>query len=754
MHQRTTGAQLVISSKFHSMAGVSIAACAVLLATTSTAQAKTEKDASDSMEDNASSKVVIVTANRREQAISDLPQAISAVSSDTIEKLSASGIQDIAGYVPSLDLQYFGPNQTRVTVRGISPDEQTGTSTVSFYIDEVAITSPSQTGQPDVPFFDIERVEFLRGPQGTLYGEGAMGGTIRIITAKPDSTKIGGGLHLTGSSVKDGDNGYSVDGMINLPLVEDLLALRVVAGHKREAGWIDQTTVTPTIFTAPPERYVVASVDEDVNTSETTNVRAQLRFTPTTDFTIDLAYTHNESDVRTVNIASDGDSHVDLSFRPVKDNYDLFAGTISYDFWWAKLVSATSYTERTNKRTDPQEPFLVATAPETDYVDLYSVEQTTKSQVFTQELRVLSDDDQAFRWTAGLFYREGEGDQDIYQIYGASLYDLTSVTNYLYESEYSSYAVFGEVEYDLTEALTVILGGRWFQEEETGPTYIDGGLLETLDRDTTDFTPRATISYDISPAVMAYATYSEGYRSGGFNRFGSTLGTATSYRPDKTQNYEAGIKVNTADNSVNFALTAFYTDWADLQFIQLDPETSFTFVGNANQASSRGFEAEMVYSPFQNFQLSGSFSYTDAHLDSDVVGNLTATIEAGTRLPAVPQYRYSMVANYDVQLPADWLLSLTASVNGAGKTDSKLEMGGTYTNIYGNVFTIGSTLPAYNIGSFRAGVSKGPYTAALFVRNVWNERAQIGNDNFLPIFGQPIYRNPPRTVGLELGVQF
>jgi outer membrane receptor protein involved in Fe transport len=199
---------------------------------------------------------------------------------------------------------------------------------------------------------------------------------------------------------------------------------------------------------------------------------------------------------------------------------------------------------------------------------------------------------------------------------------------------------------------------------------------------------------------------------------------------------------------------AFYIDWSDLQFVQLDIPTGLTFVGNANKASSKGAEFEFAYRPTPQLHFSGNLTLTDAKTESDILGNMTGVIRSGTGLPAVPKYRFSLFADYRVPLNdgLDW--SLSVGVNGSGATESKLERRGTYVSGFGDSYVIGSHLGSYVIGNVSTAVSSERWTASLFVRNIWNERAKLGNDNFFPVFGQPIYRNPPRTIGIELSTQF
>lgn len=690
---------------------------------------------------DATVDTVIVTATKRSENLKDVPQAISVFGARRLDEIKADSLESLAGYIPGLEMQTFSPGRTRITIRGVSPDEQTGVTTISYYLDEIPLTAADQRSQPTVRFYDIDQVDVLRGPQGTLYGEGAMGGTIRIVTNKPDTTGFAASVKLDGYAIDKGSAGYVADGMANVPLIKDKLAARVVVERRRNAGWIDQTFESiPDPTVGPPARYVTTGHEKDVNYSDETLVRSALRFTPTEHFTADLTYIYNDLDVHSASMASlNPYQQRDFALRPSTGRSNLWNLTLRYDFGGFAVTSTSSETERDTWRRDPYDPIVFGTTA----ASKLNFTSFLKAKVFTQEVRAVSSSDRRLRWTIGGYYRDTTEDSGgTYDAYVPALGSNVVFYSYTDQAKSKAAAVFGEAEFDLTKHLTLIGGLRWFQEEQTSGA---------LSRKPNGVTPKATLRYRFSKDLMAYATYSEGYRSGGFNFNAGPK----EYAPDKTKNYEIGVKFDSADRRLSISGDIYLIDWNNMQFIQLDSGGFFTYIGNANKASSRGAEVEINYHVTDKLWTEVSGNVTSAHLDSNVHGNLTPTIASGTELPAVPTYKLNAIVGYDTPVLGDYNLRLTAGVSLVGPQHSKLEQNGVYTDpLFGGVYVIGSRIPASASGRLRAELSRSNWTVAVYANNIWNDHTPIGNDNFLPSLGQPLYYLQPRTVGMELSARF
>ena len=309
---------------------------------------------------------------------------------------------------------------------------------------------------------------------------------------------------------------------------------------------------------------------------------------------------------------------------------------------------------------------------------------------------------------------------------------------------YNTYAVFGQAEYDFLPFLTGVVGGRWFSiSQSLGPAPVVHSTAN-------GWTPLLTLKGKIDDDWMTYVTFSEGYRPGGFNQYAGPL----TYAPDKTKNYEIGTKYYTLDNRLSLSADVFYLDWSDMQFTQIAPGGFFTFIGNANKASSRGLEFTGEYHWDNGFWTQLNASYTDAHLNSMVVANLGGKTSAGTPLPAVPPYLVSASAGYNTDLGSGYGLQVSGVVSFVGDQQTKLEEGGSFTLPGYGTFIIGAHLHPYSSGNLRAEVTKDNYSLALYINNVWNTTSPVADDNFFPALGQPFYYLQPRTIGLQLAAKF
>ncbi|MBS0473435.1 MAG: TonB-dependent receptor [Proteobacteria bacterium] len=686
-------------------------------------------------------ETVVVTAEKRAEDLKDVPASISVLSDRYLSQIGADSLETLANSVPGVQMQSFGPGQTRITIRGISPDEQTGVTAVSYYLDEIPITASAQRSQPEVWLYDVDQVEVLRGPQGTLYGEGAMGGAVRIITNKPNTEEFQASARAQVYSVENGGIGYKVDGMANIPIVSDMLALRVVVENRFNAGWIDNTIIgIPDPSLSPPSRYVVSTVDKDANSAHNTSVRAALRFTPTENFTIDAQFIENDISSRTSSIGTvDAYHNTDLGLRPTTDVSELANLTATYNFDAFTVTSSSSYTVRRTNASLYQEPILLGSTAISTFQEL--TPETVKT--FTQEVRAVSASDQPLRWTIGAYYRNGFDNSTVSATgYVPALTTTVPLFGFSTAANYNTYAVFGQAEYDILPDLTAIVGARWFHESQT---------VAPQHRSTDGWTPLVTLRKRFNDNLIGYATFSEGYRPGGFNAYAGP----TTYAPDKTKNYEVGAKYVSSDNRLSLSGDIFYIDWSNMQFTQIDSGGFFTFVGNANKASSRGFEVEGTFHWDNGFWGGVNASFTSAHIDTPVVANLGGKTSAGTALPAVPPYKMSLSGGYNTTLwDGEYGLELSGIISVVGPQHTKLEQGGTFTLPGYGTYVIGTQLQAYGSANLRATITRDNYAASLFVNNVWNSLSPIADDNFFPTFGQPLYYVQPRTIGFEVSAKW
>ncbi len=726
---------------------------------------------------------IIVTAARREQNLSDVPASITALSGDYLSSLGFDNFSDYAGLAPSLDFVEFAPGQTRITIRGISADPSfTTASTVSVYIDDVPMTSSNAGTQVDFRLYDVNRVEVLRGPQGTLYGENSMGGAIRIFTNEPDTSDFSASAEVGFGSLKDGGTSTKVDGMVNFPIVADKVALRVVGSYRKSGGWIENVTLGTS----------------DVNESEVTAVRAALKITPTDNLEITLRASANQLEVDSSNETTLSTRSTDATANsPSEDDYEIYSADVDWNFGFATLESVTSFSHRESATgsseasvgVDFQNSLFVTaciftnptcTAPDTTAFLTSSIFLADLDQdIWTQELRLVSPSDQPLRWIVGGFYTDSDlkagGHRettpvarfanDLYLPLGFSAGDAvpggfladTGIT------EKTAYALFGEVSYDLTDKLEITGGLRWFGEEFDYLPVESSGLITFFGSGTSfvavgapfsakaeDTNVKAIISYKPNDDMHFYASFTEGFRSGGANFFSSAdPNFQPEYDPDTTQNYEIGGKFQFADGRINLSTALFYINWEDLQVQQFDIGTGQGFTTNGGTAHVAGIEAEFTGDVTEHLTLTLSGNLTEAETDEAFVGSFAPMIPEGTRLPNVPIWTYGASIDYVYPLPnREMDVVARFDVHGQGSTYSGLERRPQFFGTF-PLSPNRSLQDSYHIGNFRTGVETDNWSLLFYVENVWDEVADLGDNNF----GR-FHRNQPRTIGLVASAKF
>ncbi|MBA3069202.1 MAG: TonB-dependent receptor [Hyphomonas sp.] len=631
----------------------------------------------------ARQKTVIVTATKRDASIQDVPFSINAQTAEDIARTGAANLEDVARSVAGLSIQNLGPGQSQVAIRGVSAgqivrDQPGVKEQVGVYLDESVISLSLFT--PDIDLFDLNRVETLRGPQGTLFGSGSVGGTVRYITNQPVIGTQEGSLEANVNTINDGGTGGHVKGMINLPL-GDKVALRAVGYHTEYAGWIDA---------------IGPAASEDVNSGNRTGGRIALTFQPTDTLTITPRIIYQEigtdgfNRAETFNWLSGTASLPDNTQYLLRDeefsDETLIADlTASLDLGSLTLTSVTSFIDRDilvsrdASALTQSVSFDLGFAPAA-FALPSNLRDVTAYESLTQEVRLSSNYDGPFQWLGGVFY--SSNDRDYNQRLPTPGYDAftdaalgagtsAAVANgFPANSPFNSdlfysleqWAVFGEASYDLTEKMTVTAGGRFYDFEEDR-TISSGGLFANGDsnvQDTTSsdgFTPRVLVSYDATDTITLNAQASQGFRLGGVNdplnvplctpQDQQIFGGFQSYGDEKLWNYEAGLKAQTG--TVTFNTAVFYTDIEDLQVTLDAGSCSSRIVFNVDKAHTAGLEAELGWSPAAGLDFNLSASVLEAKFDSTVRdggGNVIGGIEDGNRLPSVPELQLSAAGTY------------------------------------------------------------------------------------------------------------
>lgn len=720
-------------------------AITTMLSVSSTAWAQQQNEAD---EDLRIDRVFVTATKQGESDLNDIPVSITAIGQQDIEDAGMDDFLDYVRQVPGLGFQSLSEaggrddirGGRRLNMRGIESGFD-GVPTVAYYINDAPVPAM------DPKLFDIERVEVLRGPQGTLYGANSMGGTIRLVLNSPVQNELDFRGDVSVSSTEDGEPSYGVNAMTNIPLIEDKLALRAVGFYRFGGGYIDNVLLDGSAGTS--------RVDEDINDETSYGGRLALEFRPIPELSITPSVFFQETRLP-YNAAYDS-AFGDLQVynRQVEANrqniFTLYSNEIEWDVGAWTIFSSTSYFESDfDSVEDNTLSYLNRGDIEEGQLQLSL--QAISSERFTQEIRASYGGD---RWSGviGAFYL----DEDRYfqQDYPRADGDPT-LPSFFYGTQSNTeeqFAVFGEATYDLTERLSATAGIRWFDSSQSQNTqwYISGVLDPYLGSGSaSDYSPKFQLSYDLNDEQMIYVSATKGFRPGG--AAGAIpedvcasdlaeLGLSSApedYDPDELWSYEAGAKLGFGQlASLNVAV--YYIDWTNVQQTTLLADCGFTFIGNVGGAESRGVEAEFTLAPTDNLTLSGSLGYTDA---SFTVSNPVIDVAAGDPLPLVPEWTASLSARYDFVTPMGTDAYVLADVSYKDET----------LNGYSSHMQ-----DAYTLANARLGVELTEQTEiSFFVDNVFNERPQhfyylnetVGS---LPsTLLETTITQRPRTVGVKL----
>jgi outer membrane receptor protein involved in Fe transport len=743
---------------------------------------------------------IIVTATKRAESLQDVPVSVTAFGGADIERQGFSDLNDYAAFIPTLSFATREPGATAVVFRGVATSGLSfaGNSSAAIYLDEQPITSGGDN--PDPRLVDIDRLEALSGPQGTLFGASSQSGTLRIITAKPDPSEHAAWVDVGTSSVSDGDAGYDVSAMVNVPLVQDKVALRLVGFQAEDAGYVDNV-----LGPSPGGTFDNSNrVADNVNTVKYSGGRAALRWNLGERWSADFTGLFQNTDVEGFGDVEPGAGDLEqIRFENefLVDDWSQIGLTLNGDVGFADAVVSLSYFERDFRYE----------ADNTTYeygFNLASIYYGTLAYDFggdprgiafdhrqddrtTLEARLSSRADSGSRWSwiAGLFYSEEDGHTD----FDALIRGYTQTNSFAYYSYYhmnltgspldptevwfigrydtalKEGAIFGELSYDFTEHFAITAGGRWFQYDEDfrlrqqQPPGFAGAT--NLDRQTSsddgDFVVKLNMSYRLESGNMAYFTYSEGFRNGGSTPVRDRSVLPGTYEPDLLRNFEVGAKSEWLDRRLRLNLNAYWMTWDDIQIQVEDPQTGVFALAVVNfpEALIRGGEAQLEWLAADRLTLGASVSYNNAELSESstlcfprpggAAGEvcLPPALE-GAPLPLTPDWKATL--SFDYSFP-------TRLLNAAPFLRFDYAYTGNSVNSLAGFESVtfgarSNQLDSYETGDFQFGLEAERWTAALFLDNAWDERAEQFINNR---WGAPrISINQPRTLGLTFKYSF
>jgi iron complex outermembrane recepter protein len=741
---------------------------------------------------------VVVTANKlKAEKVLDLPVSIQAISGETLQREGASGIMSIAGAVPGLSVQDLGPGDKKYVIRGIN---STGDSTIGVYYGEAVIsgTNGDDGGgfQPDIRLYDLDRIEVLRGPQGTLYGASSMSGTIRFVPKMPDLNTFGGYVTLEGSTTShaNGDN-YNINGELNLPVVDGQLAVRLVGWKLYDAGYVNQIRVgagvTANDSNGVPQPVKPLGYVAGVNWDDVGGGRVEMRYQPTENLTIDANVTsqseHSGGSSRwtPAGVAAfsggpippvDGCDlcNTDVTVSPWSDNIKIYGLTAAYKVRGGTFTATTNQFNRDTSFTFDSTPVLVSfDVP----VPAETLEPRTR-KVNNTEVRFASDLDSPLNFVVGA-YRQHETQDLAVQVIttGANglvtgpfstetaddALDFPGVGNTFFgrtdSRKDTQWAGFGELTWKLDSHWTAIAGIRYFTETLNGvqtQTHPFGGfpgdpnLVPIADPEKTfdKVTWKANLSYKFDNGMLVYGTVSTGFRGGGLNAVSEPFEPIPSaFEPDTLTNYEVGFKGRLGEGILDYQLDAYYIKWDNMQVQLTTADGAFVYTGNVGAADVKGVEFEFDVHPvhYLTGTLSGSWQdtkVTESPSADELAANPTLPLE-GMPIPNVPKFQFFAGLNYTRPISGNWQGVGAADVTYRGSTEAYFRSNTLYN----------LSLPAYTLVGLRLGVINGPWTANLFAHNLTDERAQVSaiNSSQDP---HGLLTVQPRTIGINLTRSF
>lgn len=726
---------------------------------------------------------VVVTATKRSSSLQEVPMSVSAITGESMERAGVDDFTDIATSVPSVSFRSGGPGRTKLTIRGISA--ATGVApTVSFYIDEMpvqTISSGSTTSFAqaivDPKMYDLERVEVLRGPQGTLYGSSSMGGTIRLITRQPLLGKFEANVATEISSTTGGGVNYTVNSMVNFPVSENA-ALRIVASYTDNDGYFDRvSSKTGEVFAT------------DVNTEETVSVRAALLWEiGDNSFLKPVVFIQTTEMDGKPNF--DGPITDSIQFaphdaaEPFDDEFTLYSLTFGHDFEIMSLLATYSKIDRetTNVEdiTDVGELFgtpnaLLGPAFSDEFVDLEDE---------TIEVRLTSSWDSDWQWLLGYYRKDAKADAGYRMARGWDALFNNGLANTQKLQEYQEDAVFGELTYHLNDSFSITAGLRYLDYDFHSKEENWGGVFsgdsdrsganvrdEVLSDD--DIIGKLALTYSFGEANQVYVSAATGSRPGGINRIiprsedpAEPVGFACNndlnalgvddpgaYSGDEVTSTEFGWKL-TFNDSVRLNGAVFNVDWDNIQqLVTTSGVCGNNFTGNIGTASSTGVELELTVAISDQLTINANLGYVDAQFDETILvpGSTTDIVQKGDHLADVPELSYNL--SFDYVIPANsGEYYVVGSLN---HVDETLELPGRADDdVTGNGIDSTNVRPSYTVVDFRVGyVSEAGWEAAVFIDNAFDEEAIYGfNDAIAFAFpgSDPTVRNRPRTVGLSV----
>jgi iron complex outermembrane receptor protein len=751
-----------------------VAALASIFSISTNGQTTADNNSGDAERKNVIEEV-LVTATKRAESVQDIPASITALNQLEIERRGLVSMDDYLSTIPGVNMADRGVSSNKIIIRGVNASIEED-STVGIFFGEVPLNTVARGSTADLKMVDVNRVEVLRGPQGTLFGSGSMGGAIRNIPNAPNLEQIEGKVEIGFSNTSDsGSENYNLAGVVNVPLVKDTLAIRLVGYNYNYSGYVDNIGADDPELVELADFYGATVVNKyGVGGAEYSGARASVLWTPTDKLSFTLMYASQELDQdgeTEVNLSKGGYANIPWQIGNINggdeqklSDLDLANLVIEYDFEWASLLSSTSSLDHdTLEAEDLSKDFGGLPAAQT---------REHLRESFVQEVRMTSQWQGPLQMIAGIYYEDLEQNilsevpwtGDPAMITETPFGDfLGTDPNDLYHQDdlftIEQTALFGEMSYQINEQFSGLIGARWFDyerhkiENQTG-VFSGGGLFSNQTIEESDTSFKANVSYTPNDNTLIYAQWAEGFRvgqpvtpapsfcdsvdgNGNPGSDGLLDGTnipieSDSVESDTLDSYEIGGKFTALDDRFQANASIYYIDWNGIPVsVFAVPHCGFGVTVNAGKATIQGAELETTYYVSDNVRLEVGLAYTDAELAED-----SSLGPEGTRLPGSSKFKGNLGLQYEFQLAQR---PSFARLNYA-------YVGGYQDSISSNVTESGD----YSKLDLRAGIDLNSVELEIYATNALNE------DAVTHVLSDPViaYQLRPRTIGFDMRYRF
>ncbi len=730
---------------------------------------------------------VIVTAEKRESTVQTTPISLTAVSGADIEARGLTDLSSLMQSIPGVSIRTSGPGLAEFEMRGVS---STGgnSPTVGFYYDDTPLTAPAATNEGKIvispALYDLSRVEVLRGPQGTLYGSGSMGGTIKVVPNAPDPSAFDASAETVLGDTDHGGFDHAENAMVNLPFGGGIAAVRIVGSYASDSGYLDRVVIAPGAFPinegSVRGNVLAAPVAKDykgVNDTERTTVRISAVLQPIDGLSITPALFYQKlraGDLPYVDSVPGTNAHYQPfdTPEPYSDEFKMGTFNLKYRTDAFEINSTTSYWTRHEPVVqDASESWQTGLAlpsfdPAAGGIGAAVGIEDEYSHQTTEELRIASAGESSLKWLAGYFYEDFRSDWDVQFPAAGAVPDFgsTALFTYYNPTKILQQSFFGEATYNITSAFAVTAGLRRYAYDESVVINQSGalatpGITGSSEKDQ-GVTPKFSLSYTVSPDLLLYTTAAKGFRPGGGtgpvptsgplscetelqSEYGSTKFVAgpTSFKSDSVWSYELGEKLRAADNRVTVNSSLYFEKWTGVQQTNALSPCGYIYTVNAGDAHIYGGELEVQAVLVHDLVLSANTGYVHAALVSSTL--LNAGFNPGTAIQDDPHWTASASLAYRHDLTDR--LAATARIDSSyvgSRTDETYSI---------------NTVPSYALTNLRAGVQSKNWSAIVFVNNVANKRA-ILNDITQAAVNLATYNrvavSQPLTAGIDLNYRF